>query len=205
MLPNGTTKLPSYTVAKSFLGLIIFLAMMVWHVGVFAGPPDFTLPVDKGTVIGLPSTTDTISVAPGSDDVVETNLLDAKHLYVRGKKVGTTNIILCNKSCCFRTLKLEVGHDLESLKYKLHEVFPEENPKVYSSRGAIVVAGQVSSIEKMNAIMAIAGTFAHPGDPYGVPQAQGGGGSGGGGSGGGGSGGGGSGGSGPGPLLVPQN
>ncbi|RQW82766.1 MAG: hypothetical protein EHM62_03050, partial [Methylococcus sp.] len=150
---------------------------------------DLNLPINRGTVINLPEGADSVSAASGSEDIIETSLLDANHLYLRGKKLGASNVVLCAKGNCYKTLKFEVTHDLEALRAKLHEVFPGELPKIYSSNGAIVVAGQVSSIEKMNAILAIAGTYA-------IPDAEksGGGGSGGGSSGGGGgmSGGGGS-------------
>lgn len=126
----------------------------------FAAPPDFTVPIQKGTVLNLPTRADKITV--GDEAIADIRLLDPNHLYVVGQGLGSTNIVLCGKQDCFRTLRLEVTHDLESLKYKLHEIFPNEHPKIYSSQNAIVIAGQVSSLEKMNAILAIAATFAGP-------------------------------------------
>lgn len=124
---------------------------------VHAEPPDFSVPIQKGTVLNLPARADKITV--GDESIADIRLLDPNHLYVVGQGLGSTNIVLCGTHDCFRTLRLEVTHDLESLKYKLYEIFPNEHPKIYSSQHAIVVAGQVSSIEKMNAILAIASTF----------------------------------------------
>lgn len=159
-----------------------------------AAGTDMTLPINRGTVISLPEGADSVSAASGSEDIIETNLLDANHLYLRGKKLGASNVVLCAKGNCYKTLKFEVTHDLEALRAKLHEVFPGELPKIYSSNGAIVLAGQVSSIEKMNAMLAIAGTYAIPDAEKSSQGGGGGGGSGGGGGGGGGMGGGGGGG-----------
>ena len=152
-----------------------------------AAGTDLTLPINRGTVINIPEGADDAKAAPGSEDIIETQWLDANHLYLRGKKLGASNVVLCAKGNCYKTLKFEVTHDLEALRAKLHEVFPGELPKIYSSNGAIVLAGQVSSVEKMNAMLAIAGTYAIP-DAEKMAQ---GGGMGGGGGGGGGQGGGG--------------
>ena len=152
-----------------------------------AGQADVHLPVNRGTVINLPNDTDRVTAPSGSEKILETTPLDSRHLYLRGLQLGTTNVVLCAKGNCYKTLKIEVTHDLESLRAKLHEVFPGELPKIYSSNGAIVIAGQVSSVEKMNAILAIAGTYATP-DASQSAGGMGGGGMGGGGGGGGGGG-----------------
>ncbi len=147
----------------------LFMLAAFWPLGLWAAAPDYQLPINKGTVISIPVSQD---IAVGGGEVADIKLLDPTHLYVMGNKLGTTSIVLCGlnrrqEKDCYRTLKLEITHDLESLKYKLHEIFPDESPKVYSSQGVIVLAGQVSSVEKMNAMLAIAGTFAKPGA---VPQ-----------------------------------
>lgn len=111
----------------------------------------------KGRVLKLPA--NVASVAVGNADIAEVQKLDPKHLYVLGKRVGETNIVLCSAQDCFKTIEIEVTPDLEGLREKLHEVFPGEHPNVYASQGAIVLAGQVTSVEKMNGILSIAGTF----------------------------------------------
>ena len=118
--------------------------------------------VHKGRVLKLPA--NVASVAVGNADIAEVQKLDPKHLYVLGKRVGETNIVLCSAQDCFKTIEVEVTPDLEGLREKLHEVFPGEHPNVYASQGAIVLAGQVTSVEKMNGILSIAGTFV----PHGV-------------------------------------
>ena len=151
----------------------------------WAAAPDYTVTLHKGTVITLPAAADRVEQGNPQQTQAEVHWLDRHHVFVNGRQLGTTNLVLCDdKSGCFRTIALEITHDLENLKYKLHEVFPEESPKVYTSQGAIVLAGQVSSVEKMNAMLAIAGTFARAASPTGA-GGMGGGGMGGGGGGGG--------------------
>jgi len=169
-------------------GIAVFLSLggLFGAAVLHAEPPDYSVPVNKGSVINLPVPADRVEVGNPEQAQAEVHWLDRNHIFVNARRLGSTNIVLCgDKSGCFRTLKIEVTHDLEMLKYKLHEVFPEESPKIYSSNGAIVLAGQVSSVEKMNAIMAIAGTWVKS---DGTPPAVGMGGGGGGGAGGGGGG-----------------
>ncbi len=115
------------------------------------------IPLHKGQIINLPR--DVQSVAVGNADLAEVQKLDAKHLYVLGKHIGNTNLVLCGEKDCFKTIEIEVTHDLEALRVKLHEIFPDEAPEIYSSQGSIVLSGQVSSVEKMNGILSIASTF----------------------------------------------
>jgi pilus assembly protein CpaC len=115
------------------------------------------VPIHKGQVITLP--TETESIAVGNAEIAEIQKLDNRHLYVLGKKIGLTNVVLCNQKQCFKTLEVEISYDLDALKSKLHEIYPNENPMVYASRGSIVLSGQISSADIMNGILAIAGTF----------------------------------------------
>ena len=120
----------------------------------------YRVTVNKTSFIPLSSATDRVTV--GNPDVADVTILDPTHLYIFGKRLGSTNVIrLCGKGPCGRnpTIEVEVTHDLDGLKAKLHELFPDEAPKVLSSQGSIVLAGQVSSLQKMDAIYRIAQTF----------------------------------------------
>ncbi len=114
----------------------------------------------KASFISLPAAIDHVTV--GNPEVADVKILDPTHLYILGKKLGSTNVILlCGKrnDPCGRNLDVEVTHDLDGLKAKLHELFPNESPKVLSSQGSIVLSGQVSGPQKMDAILKVAETF----------------------------------------------
>lgn len=138
------------------------VAGLIVSPGLDAAEPNFLIGVNKSRFINLPASTDRITV--GNPAVADVRLLDPTHLYVLGRSLGTTNVTLCRRSDCFSSLEVEVTHDLDALKSKLYQLFPDERPKVFSSQGAIVLSGQVSSLQKMNAIESIARTFVHKGE-----------------------------------------
>ncbi|MGR9013178.1 MAG: type II and III secretion system protein family protein [Gammaproteobacteria bacterium] len=138
----------------------------------------YKVALGKASFISLPSAIHGFTV--GNPEVADVTILDPTHLYILGKKLGSTNVILlCGKrnEPCGRNLNVEVTHDLDGLKSKLNELFPGESPKVLSSQGSIVLAGQVSGSQKMDAIYRIAETFLtedeqKPSSSPGAPQEQ---------------------------------
>ncbi len=81
-------------------------------------------------------------------------------LYVLGKDVGTTNVLLWdNNSHLIGAINVEVQHDLENLKRKFAELLPGQPIEVRSSQRSIVLSGRVSDVEAMNAATRIAATF----------------------------------------------
>ncbi|MFH0343095.1 MAG: type II and III secretion system protein family protein [Chromatiales bacterium] len=124
----------------------------------------FQVTVNKSRVIPLSRATGTISV--GNPGVADIRLLDPSHLYILGRTLGTTNVTLRNKGTgVLDKIDVEVTHDLDGLKAKLHELLPGENPKVFSSQGSIVLAGEVSSLVKMDAVLSVAKTFLYQAPP----------------------------------------
>ncbi len=117
----------------------------------------FLVTVQKTRFMHLKSPIEGVQVHDTS--IVDVAKLDPNHLYFLGKKLGSTNVILLCKSGPCDTIDVEVTHDLDGLKTKLHELFPNEHPEVRSSQGSIVLSGQVSSLQKMDAIVKIAQTF----------------------------------------------
>ncbi|MDD1622667.1 MAG: type II and III secretion system protein family protein [Methylococcaceae bacterium] len=141
-------------------GLIAALVLLGLPFGLSAADNVHKVVAGKTSFIPLSSAVDRVTV--GNPEVADVTILDPTHLYIVGKRLGSTNVILlCGKGPCSRnpTLQVEVTHDLNGLKAKLHELFPNEAPKVLSSQGSIVLAGQVSSVQKMDAIHKIANTF----------------------------------------------
>lgn len=125
----------------------------------------------KGHVMTMPAVVDHVAV--GASDVADIQKLDTNHLYVVGKRVGTTTVVLCTPKDCFKTIEVEVTYDLNALREKLHELYPGETPSVHSSEGSIILSGQVSSLEVMNGMLAIAGTFTRSAVTGAPPQAGG--------------------------------
>jgi pilus assembly protein CpaC len=114
-----------------------------------------TVPLYKSRVIELNAPAARISV--GNPDVADILILRSTQLYVLGKDLGTTNVLLWDRDdILIGTLNVEVSHDLKSLKEKLFRLLPNEKIEVYSAQRNIVLAGRVSNVVYMNAAIRIA-------------------------------------------------
>ncbi|WP_295450285.1 type II and III secretion system protein family protein [uncultured Thiodictyon sp.] len=118
-----------------------------------------TVALSQSRVIKLRSRAARVSVA--DPEIADILVLDPGQIYVVGKKLGTTNLILWDaKDRISGSITLEVTPDLEQLKARLHDVLPRERVEVRSAQGAIVVSGVVSSPEKAAAAIQLAESFA---------------------------------------------
>jgi len=113
------------------------------------------VPLFKSKVVRLGEPAARVSV--GNPDIADILILRSTQLYVLGKDLGTANVLLWDKQDhLIATVAVEVTHDLESLKAKLHELLPSENIQVYTSQRSIVLAGRVSSPLAVNTAVRIA-------------------------------------------------
>ena len=113
------------------------------------------VPLFKSMVLNLSGPATRVSV--GNPDVADILILRASQLYVLGKDLGTTNVILWDKNDkLVGNVAVEVTHDLQSLKEKLHNLLPNEPVEVHSVQRSIVLRGMVSSPGAMDAAMKIA-------------------------------------------------
>jgi len=116
---------------------------------------NLSVPLFKSTAVKLAVTPARISV--GSPDIADILILRSTQLYVLGKDIGTTNVLLWDRADnLIGTVNVEVTHDLASLKAKLHDILPNQSILVYSSQRNIVLAGTVSSLTTMNAALQMA-------------------------------------------------
>jgi pilus assembly protein CpaC len=116
---------------------------------------NLSVPLFKSAVVMLSVSPKRISV--GSPDIADILILRSTQLYVLGKDIGTTNVLLWDRSDnLIGTVNVEVTHDLASLKEKLHKILPDQSILVYSSQRNIVMAGTVSSMSAMNAALQMA-------------------------------------------------
>lgn len=100
-------------------------------------------------------------VSVANPEIVDIVVLNPRQVYVVGKQLGTTNLVLWDDKDQVRgMLRLEVTHDLDLLKTKMHQLLPGERIQVRSSQGSIVVSGQVSSPSNAAAAVQLAESFA---------------------------------------------
>ena len=122
--------------------------------------PSLQVPLYTSQLIYLRAPATRISV--GNPDVADILILRSTQLYVLGKDLGTTNVLLWDRDDrLVDTIEVEVTHDLQSLKKKLHDLLPNEKIEVHSAQRNIVLSGNVSNAANMQAALKIArGYFA---------------------------------------------
>lgn len=133
------------------------------HAIVSTPDPDAELevPLYKSQVISLTEPVNRISV--GNPDIADLLLVRSTELYVLGKDLGTTNVLLWdNDDVLIATVAVEVTHDLSGLKAKLHELMPNEDIQVRAAQRSIVLSGTVSSPTNVAAAVSIAKGYLSP-------------------------------------------
>jgi pilus assembly protein CpaC len=119
---------------------------------------DLAVPLYQSRVVTVVTPANRVSVA--NPDVADIVVISPTELYVLGKDLGTTNVLLWdNGNRLIGAINVEVQHDLDSLKRKFAELLPGQPIEVRASQRSIVLSGRVSDVEAMNAATRIAATF----------------------------------------------
>src|SRR6266851_1500262 len=119
---------------------------------------DLAVPLYQSRVVTVLTPANRVSVA--NPDVADIVVISPTELYVLGKDLGTTNVLLWDHANrLIGAINVEVQHDLDSLKRKFAELLPGQPIEVRASQRSIVLSGRVSDVEAMNAATRIASTF----------------------------------------------
>ena len=116
---------------------------------------DMSIPLFKSrvVVVDLP----TSRVAVGNPDVADIVVIGPTQMYLLAKDIGTTNVLFWGRdNRLVGSINLEVVHDLDGLKTKLHQLMPGEPIQVYSAQRSIILKGRASSVLAMNAAVRVA-------------------------------------------------
>lgn len=118
----------------------------------------FSVPIFKSRVVDLPEPVKRVSI--GNPDIADVLLLGDDGLYVLGKDLGATNVMLWDREDrLVSALNISVTHDLDNLKRQIATVLPSEAVELWSAQRNIVLAGQVSSTAKMDAALQVANGY----------------------------------------------
>jgi pilus assembly protein CpaC len=118
----------------------------------------FTVPLYKSRVVDVPAPVKRVSI--GNPDIADVLVLGTDSLYVLGKDLGATNVLLWDREDnLVSALAVTVTHDLEGLKRELAAVLPAEKVNLASVKRNIVLSGQVTSVLKMDAALQIASGY----------------------------------------------
>lgn len=117
------------------------------------------IPIFKSRVFQIGHAVHRVSV--GNPRIGDIKLLPNNELYVLGKKLGSTNIMIWDKNEQLAdVIDIEITHDLNGLKARLHEFLPSEKLGVQTSQGQLLISGQASNIHKMNTAVELAKAYA---------------------------------------------
>lgn len=98
-------------------------------------------------------------VSIADPEIADVVVLSPRELYVYGKKVGYTSVILWEEGKGKTLLDVVVALDLTGLKEKLHLLFPDQKIEVYGSETGMVLAGTVSGPEIVEQVLRLARTY----------------------------------------------
>lgn len=117
------------------------------------------VPHHKSTHVNLAGKAKRVSL--GDPEVLDFVMLRSNELFLIGKKLGSTNLMAWDsRGRLIEAINIEVTHDLNSLKAKLHEFLPDEQIEVHSSQNRLILSGLVSSQSNMNVALRVAETYA---------------------------------------------
>jgi pilus assembly protein CpaC len=119
---------------------------------------DLAVPLFQSRVVTVSRPAARVSVA--NPDVADIVVISPSELYVLGKDLGTTNVLLWDHdNHLIGAINVEVQHDLDSLKRKLAELLPGQLIEVRAAQRSIVLSGRVTDAATMDAAVRVASTF----------------------------------------------
>ena len=116
--------------------------------------PAMTLLVGKSTLLRLQNPVDRISI--GNPGIADVTPISQRELYLLGKSLGATNVIIWSKGGPATVIDVTVNADLSPLESELKLLLPDEDIKVTSASGSIVLRGTVADAVKADQAVAIA-------------------------------------------------
>jgi pilus assembly protein CpaC len=123
----------------------------------FAG--DFEIPVNKSQILKVDRAFKDVLV--GNPKIADVLPLTNRTLYILGKELGTTSLSIygADKSL-LAIVDLVVTHNVDGLKAKIFELFPNEKVEVRTVNDSIVLSGRMSSGARLQSVVSLAERFA---------------------------------------------
>ena len=113
-------------------------------IGEMAPSRTITVPKDKSAAFRLTAGAGEIVVA--QPDIAQIVANTDRSVYVRGKALGTTNILIYDANHrLIEVIDVRVGQDIESLQADLSSALPGEPIRVSALAGGVMLSGQVST------------------------------------------------------------
>ena len=123
-------------------------------------PQKLTLAVSRSIVVKSPGLVKRVSLS--APDIADILVLSPRQIYLTGKVPGITSITFWNEvDEISAVLDLEVLPDIDRLKEKLHEMFPqEENIMVSAISSKIALSGTITSTANLSQVLELTQAYA---------------------------------------------
>lgn len=119
---------------------------------------NMTVTLGQSALLRLPAPITRLSV--GNPQLADVILISPSELYVLGRFVGTTNIVLWSQGKQTKVIDVTVILDAAALQRKLLELMPDEKDiKVSAAGDSLVLSGTVSDVIKADRAVAIADAY----------------------------------------------
>ncbi len=150
----------------AFLILVLLISLSAdaqsGSIGDIGEIPKIELVIGKSLVIRTDEKVKRVSI--GSSDIADFILLSPHEIYMKGKAIGLTNMILWQDGGVSTIYDIEVNFDATRLKEKLYELLPEEREiKVLSTNQSLTLTGRVSSAVSLSQALTLAKAYAPEG------------------------------------------
>jgi pilus assembly protein CpaC len=120
--------------------------------------PQITLSEGKSNLMRLPYPATRLSV--GDARIADVILLNPSEVYMLGKSVGSTNLILWNKANDATIVDIAVGIDTVALHSRLGQLLGvDKDIKITTAADTVILSGTVSDVVKADQILALANAY----------------------------------------------
>lgn len=127
--------------------------------GAVRGESSVVVPVGKSSIISLPEPVRNRTL--GNPGVVQATMVSPQSMYLLGRSVGTTNMIVQGRSGACSIVNVVVNADAGGLQTSLSQLMPGESKiRVTTAADSLVLAGTVSNAQAAQQAMEIARAYA---------------------------------------------
>jgi pilus assembly protein CpaC len=116
-------------------------------------PQSLHLLVGRSLVITSPTRIKRISLA--DPEIAEAIVVSPTQVIVNGKKPGGVSLLLWDEADQSQAFEVSVDIDVLSLSQKIHEVFPDENVHIDTSKDTVILSGKISSAAVADKILEV--------------------------------------------------